>query len=200
MTRRFEHDRAAVRRTEVNIDARSTALVILDPRNRFRGAQAPSGRLEDGLTALVRAARESGVPVFLSPHYYYPVDHGWEFQDSLRRRMDSIGMFRNRGATLVQRAARSGATRRRQGRYWPGAVAGLGAHVDYLRGVWDVHVDAHRLHATSLDQHRGAVERRAVARMHRAVDQRERREQADHGALRMPSSKSERGSVGVARS
>ncbi len=35
-------------------------------------------------------------------------------------------MFRNRGATLVQRAARSGATRRRQGRYWPGAVAGLG--------------------------------------------------------------------------
>jgi nicotinamidase-related amidase len=34
-----------------------------------------------------------GLPLFISPHYYYPHDHGWKFEGALEKLMHKIGMF-----------------------------------------------------------------------------------------------------------
>lgn len=45
------------------------------------------------IEALFKAAKENNIPVFISPHYYYPTDHGWKFEGSLETLMHHIGMF-----------------------------------------------------------------------------------------------------------
>jgi len=45
------------------------------------------------LEALFRTAKETGIQVFISPHYYYPSDHGWKFEGALEAVMHSINMF-----------------------------------------------------------------------------------------------------------
>ena len=35
----------------------------------------------------------AAIPVFVSPHYYYPHDHGWKFEGALEALMHRIGMF-----------------------------------------------------------------------------------------------------------
>ena len=36
---------------------------------------------------------ERKIPVFVSPHYYYPTDKGWQFEGALETLMHAIGMF-----------------------------------------------------------------------------------------------------------
>ena len=38
------------------------------------------------------------MPVFVSPHYYFPTDHGWKFEGALEALMHSIGMYDRPGA------------------------------------------------------------------------------------------------------
>jgi len=42
---------------------------------------------------LFKAAKANNIPVFISPHYYYPTDHGWKFTGALEKAMHSMGMF-----------------------------------------------------------------------------------------------------------
>jgi nicotinamidase-related amidase len=69
------------------IERPRTALVLTDLQNDFlspdgaawpliRASLAANDTLAN-LEALLRAARDGGYPVFLSPHYYYPADGGW---------------------------------------------------------------------------------------------------------------------------
>ncbi len=80
-----------------------TALVITDPQNDFlspKGAAwgvvsksvTENGTIEN-LEALFKAADETGLPVFISPHYYYPHDHRWKFQGTLEVLMHNISMY-----------------------------------------------------------------------------------------------------------
>ena len=46
---------------------------------------------------LFAAAKTSGMPVFVSPHFYYPHDHGWKFEGALEALMHKIGMFDRKG-------------------------------------------------------------------------------------------------------
>ena len=79
------------------------ALVVTDPQNDFLSPDGVTWGLvgesvtENGtvehIAQLFEAAKATGVPVFVSPHYYYPHDHGWTFGGSLERAMHSIGMF-----------------------------------------------------------------------------------------------------------
>src|SRR5262249_29406640 len=66
------------------IERPRTALVITDLQNDFlspggagwgllKDSLAANGTIEN-IEALLRAARDGGYPVFLSPHYYYPAD------------------------------------------------------------------------------------------------------------------------------
>ncbi len=85
------------------VDASDTALVITDPQNDFLSPEGATwGMVGDSVTenktvehieALFQAAKEYGMTVFISPHYYYPTDHGWRFEGTLEKAMHDINMF-----------------------------------------------------------------------------------------------------------
>ena len=60
------------------------------------------------IEALFRAAKESGIPIFISPHYYYPTDHGWKFEGTLEKAMH-VNMFDRKGALNLDGFEGSGA-------------------------------------------------------------------------------------------
>lgn len=49
------------------------------------------------LEHLFKAAHDSGMPIFVSPHYYFPYDHNWKFEGALEVLMHSIHMFDRAG-------------------------------------------------------------------------------------------------------
>lgn len=91
----------------MEIDLERTALVITDPQNDFLSPEGVTwGVVGKNVTAngtvehieqLFKAAKAAGIPVFVSPHYYYPTDHGWKFEGALETMMHSIGMFDRKG-------------------------------------------------------------------------------------------------------
>ena len=46
---------------------------------------------------------------FISPHYYYPTDHGWKFEGALEVLMHNIGMFDRKGPLDLEGFEGSGA-------------------------------------------------------------------------------------------
>lgn len=87
----------------MEIDGGRAALVITDPQNDFLspegvtwgvvGESVTENNTVEHIDRLFAAAKESGLPVFISPHYYYPTDHGWQFGGALEVLMHEIGMF-----------------------------------------------------------------------------------------------------------
>lgn len=84
-----------------------TALVITDPQNDFLspqgvtwgvvGKSVTENKTVENLERLFKAARTAGISTFVSPHYYYPTDHGWKFEGALEVLMHNIGMFDRKG-------------------------------------------------------------------------------------------------------
>lgn len=103
----------------MDVDPRTTALVITDPQNDFLspqgvtwglvGASVTENRTVEHLVELLEAAKEHGVPVFISPHYYYPTDKGWQFGGTVENLMHEINMFGRSGALTLEGFAGSGA-------------------------------------------------------------------------------------------
>jgi len=87
----------------LEIDPARTALVITDPQNDFLspegvtwgvvGASVTEHNTVANIDQLFKVAKETGMPVFISPHYYFPTDHGWQFEGALEKLMHKIGMF-----------------------------------------------------------------------------------------------------------
>lgn len=81
----------------------NTALVVIDPQNDFLsrdgvtwgvvGQSVTENKTVDNIESLFRAAKKASLPVFISPHYYYPQDHKWRFEGALERLMHDIKMF-----------------------------------------------------------------------------------------------------------
>ena len=61
------------------------------------------------LRRLFDAARRAGLPIVISPHYYYPHDHRWTFAAPGEALMHGLGMFRRESANNLDGAAGSGA-------------------------------------------------------------------------------------------
>lgn len=103
----------------LEIDPKRTALVITDPQNDFLspdgvtwgvvGESVEKNGTVGNLEALFQAAKKSGLPVFISPHYYYPTDHGWKFEGALEAMMHEIGMFDRKGPLSLEGFEGSGA-------------------------------------------------------------------------------------------
>ena len=66
-------------------------------------------RANNKITRLLKAAKAMGMTVAISPHYYYPTDHGWKFGGPLEKLMHAIGMFDRKGPLSVDGFAGSGA-------------------------------------------------------------------------------------------
>ena len=74
------------------IDGR-TAIVITDPQNDFLspdgvtwgvvGESVTENNTVENLETMFELAEENGIPVFVSPHYYYEHDHKWKFEGAL---------------------------------------------------------------------------------------------------------------------
>lgn len=102
-----------------NIATGNTALVVTDPQNDFLspngvtwgvvGQSVIENRTVENLDALFRAAKGTDLPVFISPHYYYPTDHGWHFEGTLEKLMHDIKMFDRPGALNLDGFQGSGA-------------------------------------------------------------------------------------------
>lgn len=92
----------------VEINAQDTARVITDPQNDFLspkgvtwgvvGESVTENNTVENIESLLKAAKKNGIPVFISPHYYYPTDHGWKFEGTLEKLMHEIGMFDRKGS------------------------------------------------------------------------------------------------------
>ncbi len=103
----------------MNIDRSTTALVITDPQNDFLSPQGVTWGLvgasvEENETVahiedLMIAAKEAGIDVYISPHYYYPTDGGWQFGGTIESLMHEIGMFTRSGALALDGFEGSGA-------------------------------------------------------------------------------------------
>jgi nicotinamidase-related amidase len=110
---------AGLPETQMSIDRSNTALVITDPQNDFLspngvtwgvvGESVVENNTVENIEQLIRAAKASGLPVFISPHYYYPTDHGWKFEGSLETLMHAIGMFDRKNALSLEGFQGSGA-------------------------------------------------------------------------------------------
>ena len=96
-----------------------TALVITDPQIDFLspegvawgvvGKSVTENNTVENIDSLFAAAKANDMPVFISPHYYYPTDHGWHFEGALEALMHSIGMFDRQGALTTKDFEGSGA-------------------------------------------------------------------------------------------
>lgn len=96
-----------------------TAIVITDPQNDFLSPEgvtwgvvgesiSKNGTVEN-LGKLFEVADETGMPVFVSPHYYFEHDHRWQFEGTLETLMHSIGMFDRPHALTLEGFEGSGA-------------------------------------------------------------------------------------------
>ncbi|MGI9422363.1 MAG: cysteine hydrolase [Hyphomicrobiaceae bacterium] len=96
-----------------------TALVVTDPQNDFLspngvtwgvvGKNIEANGTVKHVDQLFAAAKRAGMPVFVSPHYYYPHDHGWKFEGALETLMHKIGMFNRKGPLSTTGLEGSGA-------------------------------------------------------------------------------------------
>ncbi|WP_271783632.1 cysteine hydrolase [Aquimarina algiphila] len=97
----------------------NTAIVITDPQNDFLspdgvtwgvvGESVTANNTVDNIEALFKVAKEKNIPVFVSPHYYYPHDHTWKIEGALEALMHKINMFDRKDALSLDGFEGSGA-------------------------------------------------------------------------------------------
>ena len=103
----------------MEINAKDTAIVITDPQNDFLSEKGVTWALvgdsvkENGtvehIEALMDTGKSCGYDVFISPHYYYPTDRGWQFGGTVEQMMHQIDMFGRDGALTLTGFEGSGA-------------------------------------------------------------------------------------------
>jgi len=103
----------------MTVDPGRTALVVTDPQNDFLspegvtwgvvGKSVEANGTVKNIARLFAAAKKAEIPVFVSPHYYYPTDKGWQFGGAVETMMHGIEMFSRQGALTTKGFAGSGA-------------------------------------------------------------------------------------------
>ncbi len=94
---------AAIPRPGMKLRPGRVAIVVTDPQNDFLspegvtwsvvGKNVTDNNTVENIGQLFAKAKELSIPVFVSPHYYYPHDHKWAFEGALERLMHDIKMF-----------------------------------------------------------------------------------------------------------
>jgi nicotinamidase-related amidase len=101
------------------LDLSRAALVVTDPQVDFLspdgvtwgvvGASVTENNTVENIESLFKAAKAADITVAVSPHYYYPTDHGWKFEGALEKLMHKIGMFDRPGPLSLDGFDGSGA-------------------------------------------------------------------------------------------
>jgi nicotinamidase-related amidase len=105
--------------TDFGVTLADTALVITDPQIDFLspdgvtwgvvGESVTEHGTVENIERLLVAAKARDMGVFISPHHYYPTDHGWKFEGPLEKLMHKIGMFDRKGPYTTEGFENSGA-------------------------------------------------------------------------------------------
>jgi len=100
-------------------DNNTTAVVITDPQNDFLspkgatwglvGKSVTENNTVPNIEKLMKASKNNGYILFISPHYYYPTDHSWKFEGKLEKVMHDINMFDRKGPLNLEDFEGSGA-------------------------------------------------------------------------------------------
>ena len=103
----------------MDINKNDTAVLVTDPQNDFLSEQGVTWQLVGGsvtenhtvenIEKLFNAAKNNGYEVFVSPLYYYPTDHSWQFGGTVEKLMHEINMFGRSGALTMDGFSGSGA-------------------------------------------------------------------------------------------
>ncbi|MEH6358881.1 MAG: cysteine hydrolase [Pseudomonadales bacterium] len=103
----------------VQFETGRTALLVTDPQNDFLsqegvtwgvvGKSVTNNNTVANIESLLKTAKKEGVPVFISPHYYYATDYGWQFEGALEALMHHIKMFDRSQALSLEGFKDSGA-------------------------------------------------------------------------------------------
>ncbi|MHC4542236.1 MAG: cysteine hydrolase family protein, partial [Planctomycetota bacterium] len=103
----------------MDISEHNTALLITDPQNDFLsetgvtwqlvGDSVKENKTIENIERLLEAAKNNGLEVFISPHYYYPTDYSWKFGGTIEKTMHEIKMFDRSGALSLDGFEGSGA-------------------------------------------------------------------------------------------
>lgn len=112
-------EKGALPPSDVELDLSNTALVVTDPQIDFLspdgvtwqvvGKSVEHHNTVTNIGRLFKAAKEVGMTVAVSPHFYFPTDHGWKFSGPLEKLMHAIGMFDRKGSLSVDGFEGSGA-------------------------------------------------------------------------------------------
>jgi len=105
--------------SNMKLDLSRAALVVTDPQVDFLspegvtwgvvGASVTEHNTVENIETLFKAAKAADITVAVSPHYYYPTDHGWKFEGALEKLMHKIGMFDRPGPLNLDGFEGSGA-------------------------------------------------------------------------------------------
>ncbi len=109
----------ALPKTDMSVTKGDTAVVITDPQIDFLSPKGVTWKVVGksverhntvaNIGRLLKAAKSANMTVAISPHYYYPTDHGWKFGGPLEKLMHAIGMFDRKGPLTTEGFVGSGA-------------------------------------------------------------------------------------------
>lgn len=105
--------------SDMELDLSRTALLVTDPQIDFLspegvtwdlvGDNVTENKTVENIERLFKAAKAAEITVVISPHYYFPTDHGWKFEGALEKVMHNIGMFDRPSAYSMDGFENSGA-------------------------------------------------------------------------------------------
>lgn len=103
----------------MEINKSDTAVLVTDPQNDFLsedgvtwglvGASVIENNTRENIERILKSAKDNDFQVFISPHYYFPTDHQWQFGGTLENVMHEINMFDRSGALTLEGFSGSGA-------------------------------------------------------------------------------------------
>jgi nicotinamidase-related amidase len=103
----------------MDIRKADTAVVFIDPQNDVLsekganwgavGASVTENRTVENMERIFKAAKAKEYEVFISPHYFYPADHGWKFNGPLESEEFRTHTFARSGPLTLSGFENSGA-------------------------------------------------------------------------------------------
>lgn len=103
----------------MEINKEDTAVLLTDVQNDFLsekgvtwelvGDSVTENNTVENIERLFKVAKTNDFKVFISPHYYYPTDHEWQFGGTIENVMHEINMFDRSGALSLDGFSGSGA-------------------------------------------------------------------------------------------
>ncbi len=112
-------EKPALPPSSMKLDLKRAAVVIIDPQVDFLspkgvtwgvvGESVTEHDTVNNIERLFKIAKAKDIVTAISPHYYYPTDHGWKFEGGLEKLMHKIGMFDRKGPLDLKGFENSGA-------------------------------------------------------------------------------------------